>query len=229
MAARARAAAPFWLLAAAAVTLLVAAASAQSGGSSDDCTSALVSLSPCMGYISGNGTSAPSASCCSQLKAVVQSKPQCLCAALGSDASSSLGGVTIDRSRALGLPAACNVQTPPVSQCNNGKRAAVTVSRTLFSFFLPHFRCIELTPLARRVVGRRIEGDAFPAIWWCIARGAGGSCARARRGCCLRRGSCVSVCVVIQGSGCVASCQLSLFRTGRGDFECFVPMALSHL
>ncbi|NP_001149893.1 lipid transfer protein precursor [Zea mays] len=121
MAARARAAAPFWLLAAAAVTLLVAAASAQSGGSSsDDCTSALVSLSPCMGYISGNGTSAPSASCCSQLKAVVQSKPQCLCAALGSDASSSLGGVTIDRSRALGLPAACNVQTPPVSQCNNG-------------------------------------------------------------------------------------------------------------
>jgi hypothetical protein len=117
MAARARAA-PFWL----AVALLVAAASAQSGSggsSSDDCTSALVSLSPCMDYISGNGTSAPSASCCSQLKSVVQSEPQCLCAALGSDgASSSLGGVTIDRSRALALPAACNVQTPPASQCN---------------------------------------------------------------------------------------------------------------
>ncbi|CAD6214113.1 unnamed protein product [Miscanthus lutarioriparius] len=72
-----------------------------------------------MDYISGNGTSAPSASCCSQLKSVVQSKPQCLCAALGSDgASTSLGGVTIDRSRALALPAACNVQTPPASQCN---------------------------------------------------------------------------------------------------------------
>ncbi|CAD6206265.1 unnamed protein product [Miscanthus lutarioriparius] len=114
-------AAQSWLLAAAAtVALLVAAASAQSGGSSsDDCTSALVSLSPCMDYISGNGTSAPSASCCSQLKSVVQSEPQCLCAALGSDgASTSLGGVTIDRSRALGLPAACNVQTPPASQCN---------------------------------------------------------------------------------------------------------------
>ncbi|XP_066386323.1 non-specific lipid transfer protein GPI-anchored 5-like [Miscanthus floridulus] len=114
-------AAQSWLLAASAtVALLVAAASAQSGGSSsDDCTSALVSLSPCMDYISGNGTSAPSASCCSQLKSVVQSEPQCLCAALGSDgASTSLGGVTIDRSRALGLPAACNVQTPPASQCN---------------------------------------------------------------------------------------------------------------
>ena len=112
-------AAPFWLLAAA----LVAAASAQSSGSGGgDCTSALVSLSPCMDYISGNGTSAPSASCCSQLKAVVQSKPQCLCAAIGGGASSSLGGVEIDRSRALGLPAACNVQTPPASRCNAGKR-----------------------------------------------------------------------------------------------------------
>ncbi|KAJ1294063.1 hypothetical protein BS78_01G117400 [Paspalum vaginatum] len=125
MAARARAA-PLWLLAAAAVSLLIAAASAQSGGSGgdSDCTSALVSLSPCMDYISGNGTSAPSASCCSQLKSVVQSKPECLCAAIGGDASSSssssLGGVTIDRSRALGLPAACNVTTPPVSQCNDG-------------------------------------------------------------------------------------------------------------
>ena len=117
MAARA---APFWLLA----TALVAAASAQSSGSGGggDCTSALVSLSPCMDYISGNGTSAPSASCCSQLKAVVQSKPQCLCAAIGGGASSSLGGVEIDRSRALGLPAACNVQTPPASRCNAGKR-----------------------------------------------------------------------------------------------------------
>ncbi|RCV41368.1 hypothetical protein SETIT_9G130100v2 [Setaria italica] len=108
---------PFWLLAA----VLVAAASAQSSGSGgSDCTSALVSLSPCMDYISGNGSSSPSASCCSQLKSVVQSKPQCLCAAIGGGASSSLGGVTIDRERALGLPAACNVQTPPTSQCNAG-------------------------------------------------------------------------------------------------------------
>ncbi|XP_062212105.1 non-specific lipid transfer protein GPI-anchored 5-like [Phragmites australis] len=131
MAARARTA-QLWLLAAAAVSLLIAAASAQSSGSggSSDCTSALVSLSPCMDYISGNDTSsAPSGSCCSQLRTVVQSKPQCLCAAIGGDASSSVGGVTIDRTRALGLPAACNVQTPPVSQCNGsggGSKATPT-------------------------------------------------------------------------------------------------------
>jgi hypothetical protein len=117
MAARARSS---LLAAAAIVSLLLAAASAQSGDS--DCTSALVSLSPCMDYISGNGTEAPSSSCCSQLRTVVQTKPQCLCSALGSDSSSSLGGVTVDRERALGLPKACNVQTPPVSECSKGKR-----------------------------------------------------------------------------------------------------------
>uniref|UniRef100_A0A0A9AIF5 Bifunctional inhibitor/plant lipid transfer protein/seed storage helical domain-containing protein n=1 Tax=Arundo donax TaxID=35708 RepID=A0A0A9AIF5_ARUDO len=41
-----------------------------------------------MDYISGNGTSAPSGSCSSQVRTVVQSKSQCLCAVVG--------GVTID-------------------------------------------------------------------------------------------------------------------------------------
>ena len=56
--------APFWLLAAAAVALLVAAASAQSGGSSsDDCTSALVSLSPCVDYMCGDEATAALGRC----------------------------------------------------------------------------------------------------------------------------------------------------------------------
>uniref|UniRef100_M8BQW0 Bifunctional inhibitor/plant lipid transfer protein/seed storage helical domain-containing protein n=1 Tax=Aegilops tauschii TaxID=37682 RepID=M8BQW0_AEGTA len=69
-----------------------------------------------MNYISGSGT-APTRSCCSQLASVVQSQPQCLCSALGGD-SSSLGGVTINKTRALELPNACNVQAPPASKCN---------------------------------------------------------------------------------------------------------------
>uniref|UniRef100_A0A453M1P3 Bifunctional inhibitor/plant lipid transfer protein/seed storage helical domain-containing protein n=1 Tax=Aegilops tauschii subsp. strangulata TaxID=200361 RepID=A0A453M1P3_AEGTS len=91
-------------------------ASAQSG-----CTAALVGLYPCMNYISGNDT-APTKSCCSQLGSVVQSQPQCLCSALGGD-SSSLGGMTINKTRALELPNACSVQTPPASKCNGGKRS----------------------------------------------------------------------------------------------------------
>jgi hypothetical protein len=101
-----------WLLAAAVVAALVASASAQSSG----CTTTLISLYPCLNYISGN-VSAPPSSCCSQLASVVQTNPQCLCAALSGD-SSSLGGVTIDKTRALALPQACNVKTPPASKCN---------------------------------------------------------------------------------------------------------------
>ncbi|XBH95356.1 hypothetical protein VPH35_085924 [Triticum aestivum] len=106
MAARAMSGSSILLATAVAAALLVASASAQSG-----CTAALVGL----------GT-APTKSCCSQLSSVVQSQPQCLCSALGGD-SSSLGGMTINKTRALELPNACNVQTPPASKCNSGGSA----------------------------------------------------------------------------------------------------------
>ncbi|CAM0876803.1 unnamed protein product [Alopecurus aequalis] len=114
MAARAMSDSSSILLAAAVVALLLVSASAQSG-----CTVALIGLYPCMNYISGNKT-APSKSCCSQLASVVQSQPECLCSALGGD---SVGGMTINKTRALELPKACNVQTPPASKCNDASGA----------------------------------------------------------------------------------------------------------
>ncbi|KAI0516355.1 hypothetical protein KFK09_009028 [Dendrobium nobile] len=95
------------------ISCLFAAAIAQSSSS---CTSALLSLSPCLNFISRNETT-PSSSCCSQLSTVVKSEPQCLCAVLNGDAASGLG-ISINKTQALALPAACKVQTPPVSQCN---------------------------------------------------------------------------------------------------------------
>ncbi|PIN19471.1 hypothetical protein CDL12_07842 [Handroanthus impetiginosus] len=91
---------------------------AQSG-----CTMAMVSLSPCLNYVSGN-SSTPSSSCCSRLSSVVQSQPQCLCTLLKGGASSL--GVTINQTLALDLPGACNVQTPPVSRCNGVNGAATS-------------------------------------------------------------------------------------------------------
>lgn len=105
--------APKWVemgLVMALVTMFWAGAAAQSG-----CTSALISLSPCLNYIQGN-SSTPSSSCCSQLASVVRSSPQCLCTVLNGGGSSL--GITINQTQALALPSACNVQTPPVSQCN---------------------------------------------------------------------------------------------------------------
>lgn len=100
-------------------------ASAQSPSPSSQCTTVLVSLSPCLNYISGNESTAPP-SCCTQLGKVVQSDPQCLCVALSADPASL--GLTVNRTRALGLPDACKVKTPDVSNCKGGAAGAPVAS-----------------------------------------------------------------------------------------------------
>lgn len=94
------------------VTMLCHGAVAQPGAG---CSTVIMGLAPCLNYITGN-SSTPSSSCCSQLASVVQSQPQCLCTVL--NAGGSTLGIAINQSQALALPGACNVQTPPVSQCN---------------------------------------------------------------------------------------------------------------
>ncbi|XP_076944378.1 non-specific lipid transfer protein GPI-anchored 15-like [Bidens hawaiensis] len=80
------------------------------------CTNALMGMSSCLSFITGN-SSTPSSSCCSQLGNVVQSQPQCLCQVLNG-AGIALG-MNINRTLALTLlNRACNVQTPSVNQCN---------------------------------------------------------------------------------------------------------------
>ncbi|XP_015645713.1 non-specific lipid transfer protein GPI-anchored 5 [Oryza sativa Japonica Group] len=106
------------VLAAAAAILAASPVAAQGGGGgggSGSCMTEIISLASCLGYMSGN-SSAPKPSCCTALSSVVTSKPACLCAVLGGGASSL--GVTINNTRALELPAACNVKTPPASQCS---------------------------------------------------------------------------------------------------------------
>lgn len=92
------------------VAMLSAKAMAQSG-----CTNVLISMAPCLSYVTGS-SSTPSSSCCSQLASVVLSQPQCLCAALNGGGASL--GLNINETLALALPGACKVQTPPVSKCN---------------------------------------------------------------------------------------------------------------
>ncbi|OMO85672.1 Plant lipid transfer protein/Par allergen [Corchorus olitorius] len=90
-----------------------------------DCTSVLITMAPCLNYVTGS-SSTPSASCCSQLANVVQSQPRCLCMALNGGGSSL--GVSINQTLALELPARCNVQTPPVSKCNAADGPAPALS-----------------------------------------------------------------------------------------------------
>ncbi|XP_021762719.1 non-specific lipid transfer protein GPI-anchored 2-like [Chenopodium quinoa] len=94
-----------------------------SSGISGACTNVLVTLSPCLNYITGN-SSTPSSSCCSQLGNVVKSSPECLCEVLNGGASGLAAGLNINQTQALTLPNACNVQTPPLSRCNKAASPA---------------------------------------------------------------------------------------------------------
>ncbi|CAN1131905.1 Non-specific lipid transfer protein GPI-anchored 5 [Linum perenne] len=68
---------------------------------SSTCTNAIMSLSPCLPYVTGNSTT-PSAPCCSQLGTFVQSTPQCLCTLVNSRGSPSF--LTVNQTLALALP-----------------------------------------------------------------------------------------------------------------------------
>ncbi|CAN6836709.1 unnamed protein product [Brassica oleracea var. botrytis] len=94
------------------VGALLGVSKAQPSGS---CLSTLTTLSPCLGYITGNSTT-PSQTCCSQLDSVIKSSPQCICSAVNSPIPNI--GLNINRTQALQLPNACNIQAPRLSQCN---------------------------------------------------------------------------------------------------------------
>jgi len=108
------------------ITLLYAGATAQSS-----CTNALVSMLPCLDYVRGN-SSTPTTGCCTKLDNVAKSQPECLCLIIGGEGS-SLG---INQTLALALPAACNVQTPPVSQCKSMSSKPNIIDFDMFNLYL---------------------------------------------------------------------------------------------
>ncbi|CAL9237367.1 unnamed protein product [Arabidopsis halleri] len=97
------------------VALVVALWDVTKAQPSGSCVSTLTTLSPCLSYITGNSTT-PSQPCCSQLDSVIKSSPQCICSAVNSPIPNI--GLNINRTQALQLPNACNIQMPPLTQCN---------------------------------------------------------------------------------------------------------------
>ncbi|GLJ07986.1 hypothetical protein SUGI_0079060 [Cryptomeria japonica] len=76
-----------------------------------DCNIALVSLSPCLNYISGNETT-PSQGCCGALATVVKNNASCLCQLL---TGNNQLGIAINQTRALAMPGECKVATRRLS------------------------------------------------------------------------------------------------------------------
>ncbi|XP_055811902.1 non-specific lipid transfer protein GPI-anchored 5-like isoform X1 [Solanum dulcamara] len=99
------------------VPIIMSMISVQVAMAQSDCTSTLITMASCLSFVTGSAKT-PSASCCSALSGVLQSKPRCLCIIVNSGGSSL--GVQINQTQALALPSACNLQTPPVSKCYAG-------------------------------------------------------------------------------------------------------------
>ncbi|KAI6669704.1 hypothetical protein NL676_004589 [Syzygium grande] len=84
-------------------------------GPSADCISILVNMSDCLTYVeTGSNVTVPDKACCPELAGMVENSPVCLCELIGQNNSF---GIDLDVNRALKLPSACDVVTPPLSLC----------------------------------------------------------------------------------------------------------------
>ncbi|ESQ51127.1 hypothetical protein EUTSA_v10022877mg [Eutrema salsugineum] len=80
-----------------------------------DCSSLILNMADCLSFVtSGSTVEKPEGTCCSGLKTVVRSGPECLCEAFKNSASL---GVTLDLTKAAALPSVCKVAAPPSARC----------------------------------------------------------------------------------------------------------------
>ncbi|XP_018836839.2 non-specific lipid-transfer protein-like protein At5g64080 [Juglans regia] len=99
------------------------------GGSSDnapapsvDCSSLILNMAECLSFVSeGSSATKPEGNCCAGLKTVIKVDADCLCEAFKSSASL---GVVLNVTKAMSLPAACNVSGSAVSNCALSPAAA---------------------------------------------------------------------------------------------------------
>ncbi|KAJ4824855.1 hypothetical protein Tsubulata_040313 [Turnera subulata] len=86
-------------------------ASAPSPAASADCTSLVMNMADCLGFVSNGSTvTKPSGACCSGLKTVLDTNAECLCEGLKQSASL---GVALNITKAASLPGACKLHSAP--------------------------------------------------------------------------------------------------------------------
>lgn len=80
-----------------------------------DCSSLILNMADCLSFVTNGSTvEKPEGTCCSGLKTVVRSGPECICEGFKNSASL---GVTLDLAKAASLPSACKVAAPPSARC----------------------------------------------------------------------------------------------------------------
>ncbi|KAH7683522.1 Plant non-specific lipid-transfer protein/Par allergen protein [Dioscorea alata] len=80
-----------------------------------DCSSALTNLVECLSFVEyGSKLEKPQGHCCAALKKVLKDDVSCLCEAFKQSPSN---GVKLNMTKAFGLPHACGISTPSLSNC----------------------------------------------------------------------------------------------------------------
>ncbi|CAD6256614.1 unnamed protein product [Miscanthus lutarioriparius] len=95
------------------VVVLVALVFSRAAAQGNGCSSVMMTLSPCMDFISSKAPE-PGISCCSVIAGVVQTDPRCLCMVLDGTATSF--GISINQPRAMELPGVCKASQEHLHQ-----------------------------------------------------------------------------------------------------------------
>ncbi|KAI3760561.1 hypothetical protein L1987_50957 [Smallanthus sonchifolius] len=78
-----------------------------------DCTTALFSLADCLGFVQdGSNLTVPDKACCPELAGLLKNNPICLCGLI-----THADDYSVNVTKALTLPSACKLQTPPLDAC----------------------------------------------------------------------------------------------------------------
>ncbi|XP_023531693.1 non-specific lipid-transfer protein-like protein At5g64080 isoform X2 [Cucurbita pepo subsp. pepo] len=80
-----------------------------------DCSKLILTLADCLPFVSKDSTTTtPAKACCLGLKIVAKANADCLCHTFKKSASL---GIVLNVTKALSLPAACDISDPALSEC----------------------------------------------------------------------------------------------------------------
>ncbi|PWA78984.1 hypothetical protein CTI12_AA209090 [Artemisia annua] len=80
-----------------------------------DCSTVILSMADCLSYVTAGSTvKKPEGTCCSGLKTVLKTDAECLCEAFKNSAQL---GVSLNVTKAMGLPQACKINAPSATNC----------------------------------------------------------------------------------------------------------------
>ncbi|KAJ9696159.1 hypothetical protein PVL29_008413 [Vitis rotundifolia] len=143
-------------------TLLAISVISANGQISTPCTISMISsFTPCLNFItgsSGNGSSSPTAGCCSTLRSLTSTSMDCACLIITGSVPLQL---PINRTLAISLPRACNMGSVPI-QCKASGAPLPAPGPVLLGPTLPPLAAAPLSPRASKAAAATLAPAPEP-------------------------------------------------------------------